>query len=123
MQIPIDQDALRELVSKAILDSLTGDKRDELLKGAIKDLIETPKSTSTYGPKVSKLEQAFSQAVEVAANRIITDMMNNDEALVSKIKGVMVEAVEHAFEETGRAKMIEAISNAIVHGLRPKSDY
>jgi len=123
MQIPIDQNALRELVSKAILDSLTGDKRDELLKGAIKELIETPKNTGPYGPKVSKLEQAFAQAVEVSANRIITDMMNNDEALISKIKGVMVEAVERAFEETGRAKMIEAISNAIVHGLRPKSDY
>lgn len=127
MDLKLDGEAMQALVAKTLVDSFTPEKRDELIQNAIKAILEAPKrgETNFYGKKESVFQSAFENAAGIAANRIITGHLTNDADFSAKAKALIAEATEHAFnvEGGGREKMVKAISDAIVAGLRPQERY
>jgi len=127
MDLKLDGEAMQALVAKTIVDSFTPEKRDELIQNAIKAILEAPKGgqTNIYGKKDSVFQSAFENAAAAAANRIIFDQLTNSAVFAAQVKALIAEATEHAFnvEGGGREKMVHAISDAIVAGLRPQERY
>lgn len=127
MDLKLDQDAMQALVAKTIFESLTPEKREEILKSAIAYLAMPQEAGSGYGSRRrdSPLEAAFKTAAEYVTTRIVTEQLKEDADFTAKVKAVMLEAVERAFniDGGGREKMVQAISDAIVAGLRPKESY
>lgn len=127
MDLKLDHDAMQALVAKALFDSFTPEKREELLQSAIKAILAVPPAgqTNFYGDKKSVFQSAFENAAHATARTVIADHLAKDEGFSVKVKEVIAEATERAFniEGGGREKMIEAISNAIIAGLQPKERY
>jgi hypothetical protein len=70
----------KELVVKAILDSLTPEKRDELLKGAIASCFEGVGERDTIGRKTkSRLQVIYESAAHEVAVEAIREQMQTPE--------------------------------------------
>jgi len=126
MDLKLDGEAMQALVAKALFDSFTPERREELITSSIRHLLAQPKDGNNYyGKKESPLQTAFARASEIVAEKIILEMLTTDESFSAKVKALIAEATEHAFnvEGGGREKMVKAISDAIVAGLRPQGRY
>jgi hypothetical protein len=79
LDIKVDDNVMMSLVSKAILDGLTTEKRDELIQGALKTLLVEP-PTDRYGSKASPLRQIFEEQAQVIARKLIREELDKPPA-------------------------------------------
>ena len=115
MDIKLDLDQIKELVSESIYASLDEQKKETLIKGALIHLL-TPTGNSVYSPKTSPLEDAFNRAIFICAREISTDLLSKNEETKQKITGLLMEALTK-ITETNREKTIDRLANAITDGL------
>lgn len=116
MEIKLDNDQLKTVVSEAILQSLDATKKDELIKSALAYLL-TPQNTTTYGRKgESPIQCAFNNALEFLARDTAKEMLASDESIQTTIRGLISDAVK-ALGERNREDTVMKISNAIASGL------
>lgn len=117
MDVKLDANSVRELVSEALLRQLDEQKRDELLKGAIAHLITPVKGQGLYGrDEPSPLARAFNGAVEHAAQSIVRETLANDEAFKAQIRGLITDAVV-TLETDNREARVRKLADAIARGL------
>jgi len=109
LNLPDDQ--MREIVSAAILQTVTAENRDTLITEAIANLLRP--NSSGYGSKTSLLQEAFNFAVNQKARQILTEMLNTDEKIKAQVSGVIAKAAEKAFNEERKEQMIDSMARAI----------
>ena len=119
MDFKLDDEAMQTLVVKAIMDGMTKERRDELIAGSIKALLEKPKNNDRnyYGDKTSALQTAFNRAVEQVALEHARKVVEEDPVFQEKIKGVFADVAEHLFRAESREGLVSAIGTTIRNAL------
>lgn len=118
MDVKLDGEQMNAIVSKAILDTLTPEVRANLTQASITELL-TKKSTNSYGRQnSSELQAIFEQCTREVARKIITENMADDADFRAKVDGVFRDAVTKAFSNEGREKMVNAIAEQLITGLK-----
>ena len=115
MDVKLDSATMEGLVSKAIFDMLTEDKRDELIRGAIQSLMKRP-SGSGYNA-MTELERLFAEAAQTAARKLIIQKLDGDAAFQDGVKQVFEKAWVGAFTGDAGDKLAEKMSGAFRQAL------
>lgn len=110
-EIKIPDDQMQQIVSAAILSTVTEENRETLIKQAIASLLAP--STSSYDMGKSQLQSAFSRAVQQKAGSIINEMIAPGSQLYDKITELIKDATMKAFNDEARQKMVESIASSI----------
>ncbi len=116
MDIKLDEQMMRGLVSEALLKAMDEKQRELLIAGAIKHLLTPEKGLYSSSPPQSPMEVAFRQSVSNVAQRIVSERLENDAEFKDKINGLLNEALVMVME-TGRDQTVKNIADAIAKGL------
>ena len=116
MDIKLNVDQVKDIVSEAVLRSLDQDTRNTLIQGAIKSLLEPVGKDTMYSKAKSPLQQAFEQAVYSVAISIARETMEKDTIVQQQIKVLLTEAMEKVMIQN-REKTVDLIANAITTGM------
>ena len=93
--ISIPTDAMHDIVAKAVLDSISADQREVLIKAALDFLITPPKKENYHAATPpSPLQQAFHNAVAESAREIVRQVVKDE--LAERIKAVIHEQMVDA---------------------------
>ncbi len=117
MDLRLNDEQLQSVLSTAILEFITPENRDAMIKEAVAYLLKTPPkepfSNRTPDPP---LQEAFKRAVSNAANKIAQELLEKPEYR-AQVEDVMVAAFKITFvvlkEETVRkvaAAFVEAMT-------------
>jgi hypothetical protein len=118
MDLRIDDAAMKAMVAKSIVDSLTGEAREKLITDAIQSLLAAPRDGSNYyGSKISPLQQAFNSAVEQEARKYAADAISNDPVFKEQIAKLFADVAAKLFDEENRGVMVSNIANVIQRAL------
>lgn len=116
MDIKLDEQMMRGLVSEALLKSLDENQRALLIAGAIQQLLNPEKPPYGGGRAESQMERAFRESVSIVAQRIVTERLTEDADFKAKINALLNEALI-AVMETNRETTVKQIAEAITKGL------
>jgi uncharacterized membrane protein YheB (UPF0754 family) len=111
MDFKLDDQALKSVLSKSIMDILTPEKREEIIGKAVERLLATKTSDRYDAP--TTLQAAFDAAVRDVAQTVAVEMLRQDAALRDKIKAMFYAAWEKQTTGENEANLVEKISNAI----------
>jgi hypothetical protein len=92
MNIDLEDDDLRKLVSEAILVSLDSKKRDVLIREAIQCLLIPVKSYT--GSDTSPLQDLFNRAVSQMAYEVVESELKDNAKIKANIKELLSKAWE-----------------------------
>jgi hypothetical protein len=123
LNLNLDNATMQALVAKAILEQVGPEKRDAIMGEALKFLLAPPPKTGGYyapDPK-SPLQQAFERAAETCALRIMHEEFDKPE-YAEKVRVVVHEAMERAFQGEAREKMIARMMSALVASISSKNE-
>src|SRR5262245_9827148 len=101
MQVELPAELLKEVASAAILNALTPEKRETIIKQAVSHLL-SPGSHMRDSP----ITQAFNDGIRYAAIQVAKEMFEKNETLKAKIKQLLEDAIERVMV-TNREKTIE----------------
>lgn len=110
MTLNLSDENMQGAVAAAIVQTLTVEKRDELLKSAIVTLL-TPANSGYGREKRSPLQDAFEQCVHQFARQTILKKLEDDGETRQMIEGVVTDAVKKAFEESREATVERLAGN------------
>ena len=115
MHVELPKEQFGELIGAAVMQSITQESRDTLIKAAIQNLLAKP-DPSGYGEKLSPLQKAFNSAVYTCAVEIVRQKIEAE--LSDKIKDVVSEALEKAFTSERKDQLVNNMTEAIIKGFR-----
>lgn len=115
MTIQLDPVALREATAQAIMGTLTPEVRDNVLRGAISNLLSP--STDSWDRGQSPLTKAFSQAVEQVAHQLAREHVQNDPAIMDHLRGLVRTTGEKLLTQDVN-KLAEKMADAFVNSIR-----
>lgn len=108
----MDEDTLKVVTSRILLESMTREDRDKLLEGALKSLLTEPASRDIYSrDKRTKFQEAFDTAVAACAMTLIKEHLQTPEVrelLRVKIAAATEVVLNGAEFETRLAQRITA---------------
>lgn len=113
MEFKLDQGAMEALVHKAIFDSMTPEKRDQLLQEAIRKLTEIPNGYS----RTSALTEAYQNGARRVAEDVVKQDLESNEKYKEMIRKLFLDVVERLFASDFREKLIDKICENVVSGL------
>ena len=115
VEMNLDSEALKTVVATAILEQLTPEKRDDLIKQAVVHLIDPPEKERGYGARETKtpLQAAFDHAAAGIARDVIQEFLAKDSQTRAKIEAVVQKGILKAFEERA-VETSDAIASAVV---------
>jgi hypothetical protein len=112
MDIKIDKDALREIVSAAILEKMSQEQRDLLIQQALASLLQAP--PDSYGKKQpTKMEDLFREATYGAARDIVKEILASDTALKEKLAVACRDALTRALNNDELVTSIASLFSQI----------
>lgn len=111
-ELRLSEEAVANLVQKAILDSLNQEARDKLVSDAIAALLMPEKDTLGYGSKKSLLELAFERSVGQAAYQIVSEEIVSNEDVRKKIRE-LVHPVVASIIAGDDSRLQDAIGQAV----------
>lgn len=117
MNLNLNDEQLKTVISAAILQTLSEERRGELLTEALKHLL-TPERKGYGQPEISPLQSAFNYQLTCVARDIAGEMLREPE-VQARLRSLIVEAVEAAFS-TNRQRVIERVSDAVADVLAGK---
>lgn len=96
----IDATAMKTVVSKAIMESISQEQRDVILEQAVAKLITPTKVNTGYrtedGP--SPLQEAFDRAVVQAANTAVRELIEERPEFQTKVRAAVADAIDKLIE-------------------------
>jgi hypothetical protein len=117
LELDLDKEKLETIVSAAIFQTIDQNKRDILIKDAIRHLMTPQKSDRlTYGTPKSPISEAFEYAIRNVAIKVCGEMLAADPTVQDKLKTLINEALE-GLMTTYRAATVEKLANAIAAGM------
>lgn len=117
MDIKLDEEQLRTVVSGAIFKTLDEQQKDLLIQGAIQHLLTVPPSTNSYDRRKSPLMEAFNYAVNNVAKTVAVEMVTKDEKVKSTITDLVHKAMDNLLDPERNSKVVDSITDAIVKGM------
>jgi hypothetical protein len=100
-EIKIDEELLRGIVHKAILEGVGPAQRDLLMVSALEHLTAVPPSQG-YGHKpISPLQEAFNSAVGRVCFEVARELVTEDPAFKAKVADLMRGAMATALAKPG----------------------
>lgn len=117
MKLELSDEQIQSAVSAAILQGISQENRDVLIKSAIEHLI-TPPNKESYqtSPSPSPLQAAFNHAVSDIARNMCHEELKKDSAVKEKIREIIAKAVEKM--TLNEEKIAAELANAITGALR-----
>ena len=125
MEIKLDGEAVAEIASAAIFQSMSTDARENILKQAVQALL-TPDKDSRYSPGYGKtpLQQAFESAIQQAAFKAVREFVETNEEIkaeIDKLLGPLILGVVKDQADRYDDSLAEAIGKAIGNWLADKA--
>lgn len=120
MRLELNDDQMRAVMAKAILDTVTPEKRDELMTKAIAFLMIPEKSG--YGQQASPMDRAFQEAARTVAEKLAREALASDTRFAEQINKLFEDVAAKLFADEVRDKLIDNIVSSVVSGLRAR-DY
>ena len=119
--MPTDSE-LQALITEAIFRHLGDQKRDELIKNALKTLLEPEPSTNHWDrDKRSRLQKAYDEAIHKVARDQVEQALVGNEGVKKAIQQIIEDSFKKALETPElRDKLIHQVSQAIVSGFRAR---
>lgn len=114
LRIDLPEELVKKVASEAILNAITEDQRQTLIRDAVAYLL-TPEDRG-YGRRESPITLAFHDGVRSVAIRVAMDMFEKDETIKTKIRELLNEALEKVMN-ANRDKTVERLANAITEGM------
>ncbi len=111
MEMKLDDEALKSVMAKAIMDTLTPESRERLISDAVQRLLTTKVSDHYDAP--SKLQNAFDQAVQITAQQIAREIVGADDTIKAKIKEMFEKAWHNATVGDNANVIIDKVAQAI----------
>lgn len=114
LQIKMDDDAMKAVVSRAILDQLDSAKRDQILEQAVTTLLTARKDPTGWSAKeTTPLQQAFDQAVRSVAMDAVTETLNANPQFKERIRSLVADALAAVMDESDQSDLREKLGAAI----------
>ncbi len=110
--LSIEDAATRALVVDAVLKAIPQEKRDQLVKDALAQLM-VPKQSGLYGDKSSHLEDAFRGATFDMARQHAKEWLEKDPRFAKAVQELTLGVVERMLEPTAREKILDGIVSAV----------
>ena len=122
MNLSLPEAKMAEMVTAAILIFVTSEGREEIIKKAIQEhlLTEAPRDQYSYGPKQTRLQAAFNDAVKVTAHKVALSIV--EEQMRGEIEKIVTEAAQKVFAGELRNEMVRSIARTISTALQAKSE-
>lgn len=117
----LDNEAMKTVMAKAVLDSMTDDARDELITKAITDYV-SKSDKGNYGSNKTPLEEAFEFATRDIARGVIKEKLEDD-AFKEPLEKAISEALKKAFNSENKGKLIDNMADAVVAAFRVEDRY
>lgn len=112
----LDDASLRALAAEAILQGISQDQRERLIKAALESLLER-KSDGYYGrEQTTPIQAAFNAAMRDIARETAEDMLENDPAVKEAIRGLISDAYLQMTTER-RATVVASLADALSRAL------
>ena len=118
MDIKINDEQMREIVSGAVLQVMGTECRDTIMKAAIEHLITPVASSDRWGSNKgeSPLQNAFNSAVNTYAYGEANEWLKNNEAARERIRTIYVAAWEKMVSDY-KGDLIEKIAKSMADAL------
>ena len=117
MKIDLTDDSLKSLISEAILQSLDGEKRDTLIRGALAYLLAPVERVGGgYGKPTSHLERAFQESIVSVARRACDSYLSENDEVRSAVEKLVAEGMHKVIAEN-REQTVDKIAEAIRKGI------
>lgn len=115
MDVRLDDDAMKAIITKSILDSLTPERREALIAEAIKALLGA--ETGSGYNRATRLQAAFNSAVEDVAREVARGELSKDEKIKSKIREMFLAAWEARTTGDNYDNLVDKIGQAIERAI------
>lgn len=114
----LNDENLKSIVAKAIIDSITPESREKLIQDSITSILTSEETTSAYGRTKSKspLQKAFDESVITYAQKYANEILENDQDFKSKIEILFQEVSKKLFEDQ-REELVDGIVRMIRNAL------
>lgn len=107
MNLNVSDDQLKQVIAGAILETITPEKRNELLREAVGNLLI---AKAKYNEGKTVMQEAFEYAVQLTAREMIDKKLKEDVDVIAKIKLLIDEAVIRAIDGN-RENLIEKMAS------------
>ncbi len=118
MDIKLDEPAMQALMVKAVMDSLTPERRDEMISQALVYLVKQPEKGSYGTQQPSPLMTAFRYAAETVVNKIAREELENDGEFKKQLESLFSDVTKKLFADEVRETMVTKICELVVSGLK-----
>lgn len=115
MDVTLSDDNMKDIIAKAVLDTLTPESRADLIGNAVKGLLTTPIGNS-YDKK-SPLQSAFDNAVREVAQQIAREQIVGNAEIKGTITKLIADAWEKLVVPENYSKLVDNVTSAIERGL------
>ncbi len=114
--INISDVQMQAIIAKSIMDNITPENRDEIMRNALAEIM-TPTKDAYNRSKNSPLQQAFVNAAENVANKIASEKLEADDSFKAEIEKLFNEVSRRLFADEVREILIDKICGAVKDGL------
>jgi hypothetical protein len=111
----LDDNAMKDLIAKSIIDALTPERRDALIADAIKQLLAS-KTGDRYDAR-SQLQIAFDYAVSEVARKVAMEQLGGDAALATKMRELMLAGWERMNAGENHEKLVSKIASSMERAI------
>lgn len=114
MEVKIDAESVKGFVAEAVLRSLDAEARERLIRQAIEHLLKPQESPfGARSERISPLEVAFRQAVEMVARKMVAEQVASDPAISEAIGKLVAAGIRRLEERSSDPKVSDAIADTI----------
>ena len=110
----LDDATMKAAVAKAVIDTLTPEKREELLTNAVQHILSAKESSNYNSPTL--IQGAFNSAVAAVARETAMEQITKDPEVKAKIEGLIKDAWAKVTGEE-YSSVVEKVADAIRKGL------
>lgn len=112
MNVNLSDDNMKDIIAKAVLDTLTPESRETMIQEAIKSLLVTPPST-TYGRAKAPLQEAFDSAVQQVAVKIAEEQLREN----TEVQAIITKLIADAWTQLVLPERYSALVGKIVQAI------
>lgn len=114
MDLQINDDGMKAIVAKAIVDAMTPEARQNLLASAVAQAINV--QTGSYDKK-SALQRAFDGAVDNECRKYAMEALEKDGEFKKQIESLFADVAKKLFEQNTRDDLVSGLAQTIARAL------